>query len=66
MAQMRHHFPDTSQRLAHAREIIDFRNLLMHRYLAVDDTVVWGVVAGSLLPFKSEIDAWAAQLNIPG
>ncbi len=62
LAQARHHFPEVIQRLDHAKQIIAFRNLLMHRYLDVDDTVVWGVVRGSLLPFKADIDEWIEEL----
>jgi uncharacterized protein with HEPN domain len=63
MAQARIHFPEISTRIEHARQVIDFRNLLMHKYLLVDDRIVWGVVEGSLLPFSREIDTWANELD---
>lgn len=56
LAQMRYHFPESLERIAHAKQIIDFRNVLMHQYLDVDDTIVWGLVEGSLATLEKDID----------
>jgi uncharacterized protein with HEPN domain len=63
MAQARRHYPEVTLRIEHVREVIDFRNLLMHNYLLVDDKLVWGVVEGSLAPFGREVDRWAHELD---
>jgi len=65
MAQARRHYPEVTLRIEHARDTIDFRNLLMHNYLLVDDKLVWGVVEGSLAPFAREVDQWADELESP-
>ena len=33
--------PALSERISHARRIVDFRNQLAHDYPAINDTVVW-------------------------
>jgi len=63
LAQIRYHYPDTLTRINHAKQIIDFRNLLMHQYLDVDDTVVWGIVEGSLNPLEQDVTRLVAELE---
>lgn len=38
------HFPSLENDISSAREIISFRNLLIHAYMTVDPAVVWGIV----------------------
>ena len=35
--------PCTFGAIAHARRIVDFRNLLAHAYATVDDAIVWAI-----------------------
>jgi uncharacterized protein with HEPN domain len=63
LAQIRYHYPDALSRINHAKQIIDFRNLLMHQYLDVDDTIVWGIVEGSLDTLEEDIDRLVAELE---
>ena len=35
--------PHAFDAIAHARRIVDFRNLLTHAYAAVDDAIVWAI-----------------------
>jgi uncharacterized protein with HEPN domain len=63
LAQMTRHFPETPQKIEHARKIVDFRNLLMHGYSKVDDVVVWGVIEASLVPLRNEILTWKQEID---
>jgi uncharacterized protein with HEPN domain len=40
--------PAAVAQIEHAREIIGFRNVLVHGYSVIDDRVVWGAVQGDL------------------
>lgn len=40
--------PTVRDRITDAREIIAFRNQLVHRYMAVDDSTVWAAIEGDL------------------
>ena len=61
LAQIRHHFPSETNRVEHARQIIDFRNLLC---IAITRwTTDWsGVLSkGSLCPFNLKSASGAAR-----
>jgi len=40
--------PELLERIRDCRDIISFRNILVHGYDAIDDRIVWGVIEGSL------------------
>ena len=40
--------PDAANQISHYKRIISFRNILIHGYDLVEDTVVWDVVAKDL------------------
>lgn len=40
--------PDLLPQLRYNRDIISFRNILVHGYDAIDDRIVWGVIAEDL------------------
>ena len=40
--------PDMVARIEHAREIIGFRNVLVHGYSVIDDRVVWSALQSDL------------------
>lgn len=40
--------PDVANQVSHNKRIISFRNILIHGYDVVEDTVVWDVVAKDL------------------
>jgi uncharacterized protein with HEPN domain len=50
------HDPNLEQRITDTRRIIAFRNRLIHGYATVADSVVWGIVEGSLPTLRAEID----------
>ena len=43
--------------LKHDRQIIAFRNLLVHAYDSVDDTIVWAIVNVHLPELRGEAEA---------
>jgi uncharacterized protein with HEPN domain len=58
IGQMLHHFPETGTRVASARKIVDFRNLLIHEYGDVDEAILWSIVIQSLPKLKAEVQDW--------
>ena len=48
--------PELLQHIRDHRDIISFRNILVHGYDAIDNRVVWGVVAGDLDNLLADID----------
>jgi uncharacterized protein with HEPN domain len=53
--------PSLSERISHARRIVDFRNLLTHDYTAVNDTVVWAIATGEVTLLREECRAILAE-----
>jgi uncharacterized protein with HEPN domain len=43
------------------RQIIGFRNVLVHGYAVVQDATVWGIVENDLPVLKQEVDRLLAQ-----
>ena len=48
--------PDLSDAIGEARRIISFRNILIHRYVAVSDEVVWDVLQRDLPTLRREVN----------
>jgi uncharacterized protein with HEPN domain len=48
--------PDFELRISQSRQIIGFRNVLVHGYFAVEDETVWGIV-------KNDIPLLAKEVN---
>ena len=52
LSRIRRDEPEMLQHIRNHRDIVSFRNILVHGYDAIDDRVVWGVIdedLGSLL-----------------
>jgi uncharacterized protein with HEPN domain len=49
--------PDLASAVTDARQIIAFRNILVHGYDIVRDDVVWGIIESDLLALTQEVDA---------
>ena len=56
-------FPETRDRITNCREIVGFRDRLIHGYSAVSHEVVWGVIEGDLPRLRAEIEKWLADLR---
>ena len=55
--------PRLSERISHARRIVDFRNLLAHDYAMVNDAVVWSIATDEAPLLRSECAAVLAELD---
>ena len=53
--QLSKHAPDLAERITDRRQIIGFRNLLIHGYAEVDHRMVWGVVRAKVEPSLAEV-----------
>jgi uncharacterized protein with HEPN domain len=47
---------ETVIKLQHSREIVNFRNRIIHAYDSVDDSIVWAIKSNHLPILKSEIE----------
>jgi len=48
---------DTSFVLSNARQIVDFRNWIIHAYANIDDAIVWVILKNNLPKLKKEVEA---------
>ncbi len=55
--------PDFAKRISSTRQIIDFRNLLIHAYVTVSSPVIWTILEGHLPVLKSEVEALLTELD---
>jgi uncharacterized protein with HEPN domain len=55
-AQLGRHDTALLARVEHHRQIIAFRNILIHGYAEVDDALVWDVVQSRLEPLRQQMD----------
>jgi uncharacterized protein with HEPN domain len=56
LAQLGRHDMALLARVEHHRQIIAFRNILIHGYAEVDDALVWDVVQSRLEPLHQQIN----------
>jgi uncharacterized protein with HEPN domain len=63
MSKMIHRFPESRTRIDNARPIANFRNVIVHEYRTIHDALVWDIVTRSAPVLKTQIDAWAAELD---
>lgn len=47
--------PDTAEKISRVRRIVSFRNMLVHGYDSVDDTVVWDIIQDYLPTLLAEV-----------
>ena len=43
--------------LNHTRQIVGFRNRIIHAYDSLDDTLVWAIIVNHLSPLEDEVDS---------
>lgn len=49
--------PDTAARIGGHRQIVDFRNVLIHGYDLIDDRIVWSTIAEKIPVLLAEAEA---------
>jgi len=47
---------NTGYKLTNAKEIVNFRNRIIHTYNSIDDTIVWAIKTNHLPVLKKEIE----------
>jgi len=57
LTRLRRDDPATLSQIRHSREIISFRNILIHGYDAVDDRIVWDIIASDLPDLLVDVQA---------
>ena len=55
--QLRKYSPQLAARVRDQEKIIGFRNVLIHGYAEIDDSVVWNAVCEKLPPLLADLDA---------
>jgi uncharacterized protein with HEPN domain len=53
--------PSLLSRIRNYRDIISFRNILVHGYDAIDDRIVWGVIEEDLNDLVEDVDKLLQQ-----
>ena len=56
LSQLARHDPDMANRIADLRQIIGFRNILVHGYSIVDPDQVWRIIHESLPELRETVD----------
>ncbi len=59
VSQLAKHFPDTASQLPNYRQIIGFRNILIHGYADIDHARVWDVIHKDVPSLKKAIESFA-------
>jgi uncharacterized protein with HEPN domain len=57
--------PEIAPRVPHLRDIVGFRNVLIHGYAGIDDARVWDIVQTSLPSLRTSVSALLAELGPP-
>ena len=45
------------EKLEHSKQIIGFRNRIIHAYDSIDDSIVWVIINKYLMPLKQEVES---------
>ena len=54
--RLRDRFPDVFEEVSDARQMISFRNRLIHGYDSVDDAIVWDIIMRKLPVLGRQVD----------
>ena len=57
--------PDLAARVPNLRNIVGFRNVLIHGYAVIDDGRVWEIVTALLPSLRPTVTALLAELGPP-
>jgi uncharacterized protein with HEPN domain len=56
LSQLLRKWPEFEKNISNVRQIISFRNLIIHGYSTVENETVWGVVCGDMPILSGEIE----------
>lgn len=57
--------PHTFERVPNAREIVAFRNFLIHGYATINNRLVWGVVINDIASLKGSVTSLLEEGETP-
>jgi uncharacterized protein with HEPN domain len=57
--------PDIAQRISEWRNVIVFRNILIHAYASIDHDIVWGIIKDSLPVLRQSVAELFQELSLP-
>jgi uncharacterized protein with HEPN domain len=63
MSKMIHRFPESRDRIDHARRIANFRHIIAHEYRNIDDQLAWDIVVHAAPLLQRQIGLWMAELE---
>lgn len=63
VTRLQRHAPDTAGRITGARQIVDFRNVVVHGYDVIDYRRVWNIVDRMLPVLQSEVERILAEVD---
>jgi len=66
LVRIRQAFPEVIQQIAEARDIIGFRNVVIHGYDSINDSSVWGSIHNDLPHLRRTVQRMLAELSKPG
>lgn len=64
--QLTHHFPDLEASIGSARQIVGFRNRVIHDYAEVDTEIVWAIVQNEVPRLLEKSEALLEETNPSG
>jgi len=62
-SKMIHRFPESRDRIDHARKIANFRNIIAHEYRTLNNELIWTIVTQSAPVLKKQIDEWLHEAD---
>lgn len=57
MNRLTQHDPDTAARISKHRQIVDFRNVLIHGYDLIDHRIVWSTIDEEVPVLLAQVEA---------
>ncbi len=57
--------PDIASGISNFRQIVGFRNIVVHGYDLVEDETVWGIIKSHLPPLHDELETLLKKLDNP-
>jgi uncharacterized protein with HEPN domain len=66
MVQLANEFPEVAERVAEFRQVISFRNILVHRYRTLDHAMIYGVSRDKLPGFRDKVASLIDEIESAG
>lgn len=63
MRRLEHHDPEVASTIPEARDVVGFRNVLIHAYDSVDHAQVWLTIRDRLPPLLERIEQMLADID---